>query len=528
MIDLASKISNLSLKNKYLLSCFCGSLTSLALAPVNFLFVLFITFPLFILIIDSQKPFNKKILFQLFTIGWSFGFGYSLFGLYWINIAFLNDISSYYIYLPIAVIISPLLIGLFYGFIPLIASLFYPNNTYRLWSISVSWTFIEYVKGDLFNFPWNQIGHTLININPILQITSIFGELSLTLLVVYIASFPVILFKKNKKKLYLYCLPVALLIIIYFFGYQSINLNKTSYENIDLLLVQPNVDQKIKWLPSHKELIIEKIFNLSNTLSNKDDVFTEKYIIWPETALPILIDEDDKVMDKIISLLNNNTFLLTGAVRRERDNKNEFYKYYNSFFIINENKQILDKYDKRILVPFGEYIPFSNFVDKFTRFSISGLTGSFSHGTKKTINTSKNFSVLICYEIIFSGRSYSKEARPDWVLNITNDAWFGRSPGPYQHLAMAKVRAVEEGLPVIRVANTGISAIIDPKGRVLKKLSLEESGIIESKLPKKIDPTFYSQHGKISITLIMMVISIFIYYMHIRRVIIIRKKNRKF
>ena len=528
MFNLVKKISNLSLKNKYLLSFFCGSFTSLALAPINFIFVLFITFPLFILIIDSQKPFNKKILFKLFKIGWSFGFGYSLFGLYWINISFLNDINSFYFYLPLAVIIMPLMLGLFYGFIPLIASLFYPNNTYRLWSISVSWTFMEWIKSDLFDFPWNQIGHVLIDINPILQITSIFGELSLTLLVVYICSFPVIIFKKNSKKLYLYCLPIILLIIIYFFGYQSLKFNETSYENIDLLLVQPNIEQKIKWLPSYKESITKKLLNLSNQVNEEDTSFNEKYIIWPETALPTLIDEDDIVMDKIASLLNKNTFLLTGAVRREKDNKNHSYKYYNSFFIINENKQIIDKYDKRILVPFGEYIPFSNLIDKFFEFDIAGLTGSFSKGTKKILNTSKNFSVLICYEIIFSGRAYSKEKRPNWILNITNDAWFGKSAGPYQHLAMSKIRAVEEGLPVIRVANTGISAIIDPKGRVLKKLSLGETSVIKSKLPKKMDPTFYTHYGKMSITLIMVVISLIVYYIHIRRIIIIKKKNRKF
>lgn len=525
MLNVLSKISNLSLKKKYLLSLLCGSLTSLALAPISFTFILFITFPLFILIIDSQKPFNKKSLFQLFKIGWSFGFGYSLFGLYWINIAFLNDLSSFYFYLPIAILITPLILGLFYGFIPLIASLFYPNNTYRLWSISVSWTFMEWVKGDLFNFPWNQIGHTLIGINPILQITSIFGELSLTLLVVYISCLPVIIFKKNRKKFYLYCVPILLLIIIYFSGSQSLKLNETSYENIDLLLVQPNIVQKIKWLPSYKELIIEKLFNLSNQLNEENIPFSEKYIIWPETALPSLIDEDDRIMNKIASLLNKNTFLLTGAIRRDKNNN--IYRYYNSFFTINENKQIIDEYDKRILVPFGEYIPLSNFIDKFFKFNINGLTGSFSKGAKKAINSSKKFSVLICYEIIFSGRSYPKNNRPNWILNITNDAWFGKSSGPYQHLGMAKIRAVEEGLPVIRVANTGISAIIDPKGRILKKLSLGETGIIQSKLPKKLAPTFYSQYGKISITLIMVVISIFVYYMHIRRIILIKKKREK-
>ena len=116
-----------------------------------------------------------------------------------------------------------------------------------------------------------------------------------------------------------------------FFWLPIYKTNLIGIENIDLLLVQPNIDQKIKWLPSYKELIIEKIFNLSDTLNEKDNEFTEKYIIWPETALPVLIDEDGKVMDKIISLLNNNTFLLTGAIRRERDNINKFYKYYNSF-----------------------------------------------------------------------------------------------------------------------------------------------------------------------------------------------------
>jgi len=248
------------------------------------------------------------------------------------------------------------------------------------------------------------------------------------------------------------------------------------------------------------------------SLVNKD-YFKPKYIIWPESAFQF----DAKILNNksfnFFDWLEDDQILITGATRREyKDNK--LFNIFNSSYFINQNNDIIDYYDKVKLVPFGEYIPLRNFLrlKKMTSGSLDFISGLNSN----VINLDNNFikiGMLICYEIIFSGNIINGP-RPDFLINLTNDAWYRKSVGPVQHLSAARARAIEEGVTVLRIANTGISAVIGPSGKYIKKLPLGSEGIIDAKVPKKIDPTLFSKYGNliyIILSLFMLLLSRFIF-----------------
>tara|TARA_B100000686_G_scaffold78896_1_gene85033 strand:- start:19406 stop:20635 length:1230 start_codon:yes stop_codon:yes gene_type:complete len=354
---------------------------------------------------------------------------------------------------------------------------------------SVCVAFSEYLRGNfLGGFPWNIIGYVWSDSYILLQPVGLIGIYGLGLFSI-LAILSIYLFK-IKISFGLYSLmPLIILISLSYFIFNI--KNDEEYTNIKVRLVQPNIIQEEKWDDNLKDSHFKKLVKMS---SLDYDYFKPKYIIWPESAFQF----DKEILKyknfSLFNWLDDDQLLITGATRKEYKNTN-LDKVFNSVYFINKSGEIVNYYDKVKLVPFGEFIPLRGLygLEKLTKGTMD-----FSSGVNSNIiNLNKDFikiGVLICYEIIFPG-DVINGPRPDFLINLTNDAWYRNSIGPVQHLSAARVRAIEEGITVLRIANTGISAVIAPSGKYIKKLSLENEGVIDMIVPKKIDPTLFSKYG---------------------------------
>jgi apolipoprotein N-acyltransferase len=222
------------------------------------------------------------------------------------------------------------------------------------------------------------------------------------------------------------------------------------------------------------------------------------HLIWPESAFPFFLAREPQALAQIADLLPPGTVLIVGAARPASAAPTPgMIHAYNSIYVIDHDGAILSVYDKLHLVPFGEYLPFQDFLERLGLMQLTKVKGGYLPGTlRKPISVPRApaFLPLICYEIIFPGEAVPPGERPAWLVNVTNDGWFGQSSGPYQHLQQARVRAIEEGLPLVRAANTGVSAVIDPLGRFVRTLPLGIEGVLDSALPQPIEPTPYVRY----------------------------------
>lgn len=468
-------IRSLKPKFQYFLLLVLGLLSPLAFAPVFLFPILFVTFSCFLFLLSNS--ISKK---NAFLLGWWFGFGFFISGLYWISFALLLDVSSFGWLIPFAVLLIPAILAIYVGLTGLLAKTFSKNKYQLLINFICLWTIVEIIRVNILTgAPWLLLGYSLCFSDSMLQSASIFGVYGLSFVVLCITCSPYLLLNQYKK-IDLVFIAAALLIFIanYSFGYIRLQHSTQDLSNTKIRIVQANISQDLKWDPEEKLNNMTKYANL--TSHNNKDI---DYIIWPESALPFPISSQNKI--KLNGIIPKDSFLLTGGVRI--DDQNRPTEIWNSMFAINHEGQIVNFYDKIHLVPFGEYIPLKKFIPitKITQGTIDFSPGQ----TLKTIKTSNNlpsFAPLICYEVYFPENIVLKKQAPDFIVNFTNDGWYGNTSGPYQHLYMTKLRAIEQGIPVIRAANTGISAVIDPYGRIVEKLTLNSSGIIDSNLPNSL------------------------------------------
>ncbi len=462
-----------------------GAFSSLSMAPANFYPALFVGLSgLYILLINEHSPFKSGIIGGLFAIGY-FGFSLS-----WIGNALLIDGNPYWWAYPLAVSGLPIILSIFTCISCYLYKIICKDNnsifTYLIFTILI--LIAEYARGHLFTgFPWNLYGYTWIDILPIAQIASLWDIYLLTAMTIFWSASPAFLIisrHSNKVKTIFGVIILSSFIASYLFGVNRINNYSYKYhEQYEIIIVQPNIKQSEKWLPDKIADNFLKLIELSEYKpSNENNNKEAYYIIWPETALnQPLIDSQWAMgmISKTLSSYPNEAYIISGALRYDNQSK----AYFNSIITINKNAQIMNTYNKSHLVPFGEYMPLNNILDIAP---IVGFTG-FKKGTGSTnikMPEGIKFSPLICYEVIFPNKSYNyREQKPDFIVNVTNDAWYGDSAGPYQHLVQSKFRAIETGIPVIRSANTGISAIISPIGYSLKENPLLGSTIIKVKVP---------------------------------------------
>jgi apolipoprotein N-acyltransferase len=268
------------------------------------------------------------------------------------------------------------------------------------------------------------------------------------------------------------------------------------FDGIGLRIVQANIAQGDKWRPGRQEEIVGAHLELSTA----GGLAGVSHLVWPESAVPMLIDEGPEARNRLVEDLPSSLTLLIGALRREFDDNAGApgLRVYNSLFALTGSGEIMARYDKWRLVPFGEFLPLESLLAPLGLRKLVPVPHGFAAGPAPltlAIDGTPPFSPLICYEAIFPRDMIDRKARPEWLLNVTNDGWFGNSAGPYQHLEQARFRAIEEGLALVRAANTGISAVIDPYGRILHRLELGVAGRIDSPLPRPLPPTLYARWG---------------------------------
>ncbi len=503
--------------NQYFSSFILGVISALAFAPTYFIPLALFGFTGLFLLFDKQKSSKKT-----FFLGWSFGFGHFMVGFYWISISLFVDISQFFWLLPFSISLIPAFLAIYIGlavvFTNKISKRFKLKKLERIILFAILWIFCEYLRATLFTgFPWNLLGYSLAFSTNISQIASITGIYGLSLLAILLYTLPAILFEKikdnsahknstklnewlglklddNSKKNFYFILSFLLLIVgISTYGQNRISQEKlTLVKNGNIRIIQPNIKQTYKWDPTYKQ----ESFLKHIKMSLRDDNKNINYVILSESSIPYLIDSNSVELLEVLKLaIPENAFLISGGLRRGI-NKYGKNGYFNSIFTFNKKGEIVNFYDKRHLVPFGEYIPFQKYLPFLSKIT-HGAEGFSSGNEAETIFVQKDFpsfKPLICYEIIFSNLIKS-DIRPDFLVNLTNDAWFGTSSGPYQHLTMSRIRAIEYGLPLVRVANTGISAFIDPYGRIIQEIPLNQEDVIDIKLIEKLKPTIYDRYG---------------------------------
>jgi apolipoprotein N-acyltransferase len=279
--------------------------------------------------------------------------------------------------------------------------------------------------------------------------------------------------------------------------------------------MQPNLQQDVRFNYAAKAEVMQKYLALSDRASGPQStgVRDASILIWPESAFPFFLTREADAMAQIAELLPNGTILITGSVRApDLPPDVRITRAYNSIYAIDHDGSVLSIYDKLHLVPFGEYLPFQDWMERWGFEQLTKLPGGFIAGARRrtmAIPNAPRALPLICYEAIFPGDVVSRDDRPGWIVNLTNDGWFGISTGPYQHLQQARLRAIEEGLPVVRAANTGISAVIDPLGRIVARLGLGIEGVLDSSLPSALAPTIYARTGDIPVAIIVAAALIF-------------------
>jgi apolipoprotein N-acyltransferase len=292
---------------------------------------------------------------------------------------------------------------------------------------------------------------------------------------------------------------LALLAVMAVFGTVRLSLQPTLLTKVKLRIMQPNLQQDVKFNYAAKQEVMQKYLALSDRASGPQStgVRDTNILIWPESAFPFFLTREADAMAQIAELLPKGTVLITGAVRApDQPPGARVTRAYNSIYVIDHDGSVLSVYDKLHLVPFGEYLPFQDAMEKLGFVQLTRVQGGFIPGTRRRameIPDAPRALPLICYEMIFPGDIASRDERPGWIINLTNDGWFGYSTGPYQHLQQAQMRAIEEGLPLVRAANTGISAVIDPSGRIVARLGLGIEGVLDANLPAALPPTIYAR-----------------------------------
>ena len=488
-----------------LIACAAGALSALAMAPFNAWPVLFLTFPTLVWLIDGAGVGRWGGVTVAALTGWCFGFGYFVASLYWIGFAFLVDAPTFGWLLPFAVIGLPALLAVFTAFGVALARALWVRGALRIVALGVALTASEWLRGHvLTGFPWNAFGYALTVPLALAQSASLVGLWGLTFIAVTVFASPATL-ADDRTDIRLPWLPLALgiVVLVGLGGFGALRLHRIPTRLVDkvhLRIMQPNLQQDVRFNYAARQEVMSRYIALSSRDSgpNAPGMKDVTHLIWPESPFPFLLTREADALAQITQLLPQNAVLITGAIRLAEPVERTDPHAYNSIYVIDHSGSIVGLYDKVHLVPFGEYLPFERALERLGLQVLTKQRGGFLAGDRRRLIDVPGAPValpLICYEIIFPGDIVPPGQRPGWIVNVTNDGWFGISSGPYQHLAQAQFRTIEQGLPLVRAANTGISAVIDPVGRIINSLPLGHEGVIDSPLPRPIPPPLYARVG---------------------------------
>jgi apolipoprotein N-acyltransferase len=490
-----------------LIAFLAGAVTALALPPLSVWPMPFLTFPVLVWLVDGAASTARSAVRSAAVVGWWFGFGYFLAGLYWIGHAFLVDAQTFGWLLPIAVTTLPAGLALFTAFGVGLARLLWSKGPTRVLALSVGLTVAEWLRGHLLTgFPWNAFGYTLATPLVLAQTGALIGLWGLTAIATAVYASPAVLADNPadiRRRWVAPALGALVLTTMAAFGALRLWQPPAGYvDNVRLRIMQPNLQQDDKFRYSQKQAVMSRYIGLSERASGPQasGVADVTHLIWPESAFPFFLTREADALAQIATLLPQGTVLITGGIRAPEGAPPNaaVRRAYNSIYVIDHDGSVLSVYDKVHLVPFGEYLPFQDAMERLGFMQLTKVAGGFIPGDRRRILTVPrvpSIAPLICYEIIFPGAAVPAGERAGWMLNLTNDGWFGTSSGPYQHFQQARLRAIEEGLPLVRAANTGISAVVDPLGRIVRSLPLGSEGVLDAPLPKAISATPYARFG---------------------------------
>jgi apolipoprotein N-acyltransferase len=504
-----------SLFKKDFLDCFyiifLGAISSYSLPPYNYFIINFITFSLFFIFIFNQKKriFNNK---SFFKYGWYFGFGYFLFSLYWIAISLTFD-QSFEFLIPVAIILLPTFLAIFYGLLTYLFSILYSKNIISSFFIfSILFGTIEFIRGTIFTgFPWNLISFSFSNSIYFIQILSIIGTYSFNLICISLFTAPALFILRNSRVEIMICFFFILISLAFLIFGQIKKDNFSSLESVKnsyvIKAISPNISLDRFYSKQDEVKIINELIKLSAPTKIEPTIY-----LWPEGIISDSYLKDMSGYKKLfLNKFGEDDLIIMGL--NSIETKNDKNLFYNSMAIFNNKLDIIAKYNKINLVPFGEFTPFENILSLIGLKTITNNHQSFSSGKSRIPLKVKNSKIdlnllpLICYEIIYSGK-LSRDNNFDYIINISEDGWFGNSIGPKQHFSHSIFRSIESGKYIIRSANNGISAIINPIGIVEQKVKFGSTGYVELTASKLVKSTPFILHGN-KIFLILILIYIF-------------------
>ncbi len=489
-----------------------GVAAAAALPPLNLLPLVIVGFVPLVWLVDASASRGSA-----FAAGWWFGLGHFVVLLHWLAFPLLVDADRFAWLVPFAVLLVPAGLALFTGAAAVVAHMLWRPGWRRAIVLAAAWTVAEWLRGHIFTgFPWGLIGYAWSPSAALLQVTAGVGIYGLSFVTVIAAAIPASLWPTRgaaptprRFDWRPSAVAAAFLAILWIGGAIRIAATEvTMRADVALRIVQPNIAQREKWRAEARAANLHRHIELSRG----DGAAPPAAVIWPETAATFRLEDTSAAAQAVASAIQSGV-VLTGAPRTNTE-RGAAFRAWNSLYAVEPDGAATLAYDKHHLVPFGEYLPLRGIL---SRVGVDKITqGSFDYSAGNGPRTVRiaglpPFSPLICYEAIFPGAVTVRSDRPDWLLSITNDAWFGPWAGPIQHFNMARVRAVEQGLPLVRAANTGISAVVDPLGRVIASLEIGRAGAIDSVLPAPLSAPPYARFGDLPLAAIMLACLLFVF-----------------
>lgn len=476
-----------------LASILTGGAYALGFAPLGLFPAMLLGLAALVLLLDGAATRDRPAR-RAAAIGWGFGFGQFVVGMHWIFYPFLVDPLEHAWQIPFVAILFPGGLALFAAAACAVAMAAWRPGPARIFVFATCYAAAEWLRGHvLTGLPWNLPSYGWGASLAILQGTALMGAYGLSLLTVFFGAALAELFEAPRARLGLPVAGVVLFAALWIGGASRLAMEPTSFvADVHLRLVQPDIPQDEKYIRS----LVPRNWQRLMALSTRPGGTTQGVIIWPEAAPPVLLQRSPEALAQIAGLIGGNRTLVTGNQREDIDASGA-RKFFNSLYVFSDHGARVATYDKFHLVPFGEYLPLESWARRLGITKLVGFPGSFSAGDGPhtlDIPGAPPASPLICYEILFPSAVVAAP-RPGWLLNITDDSWFGPWAGPRQHLLAARVRAIEEGLPLARAANTGISVVVDAQGRTIAELGLNRSGIVDALLPRADAPTPYARFG---------------------------------
>lgn len=516
------EIEDLSGWRRDLVAFVAGAASVLTFAPVFLSPVLFLTLPILVWLIDSSASPRAAA-----RAGWWFGFGYFFLNLFWIGEAFLVEADKFAVFLPFAVTLLPAGLAMLWAAAAAASRTVWPSGLARVLVLAIALAIAEWTRGHaLTGLPWNVLGYALTAPIELMQSASFVGIYALTPIAVLIFASPLVLMSDAARRGRPYPVaPIVLVAIVplaalYAFGWWRLSAPQEYAPGVRLRIVQPSVVQREKWMPEHQRRIFADhlALTVTNAAGQRDGAQGITHVLWPEAAMPFLPLEHPEALAAIAEALPAGTQLITGALRRESTDTVGHplpvfeHKTFNGILVFDDAGRPTAQYDKIHLVPFGEYLPFEPLLSLVGLKKLTHGLGAFAVGSSPRANLAvaglPPVLGIVCYEALFAGNIVQSPERPGLLVNVTNDGWFGDTTGPRQHFHQTRVRAVEEGVPLVRAANNGISGVVDRYGRVLQRIGMDVRGVIDSPLPSAAAATPYSRAGNWLFTGVLLVLGL--------------------